>query len=238
MTEERQRTGFGISLKIGAVLCFTIMGALIKGTEGRVPTGEVVFFRSFFAIPIMIGWLAYVGQLHEGVRTSRPFGHMWRGFIGTTAMGLMFTALTLLPLPEVTALPTGRFAWHTLTLELLNGDDAVAGLEALLPEARQRRQSLLRIAATGRARLADRTALSEAIGNARPDFAYLDFDDQGLATECEAGDLDRIDRAGALREAADALLAESADTARSAEERAVAGAALARLYAYAQAMNP
>ncbi|MEX0408236.1 DNA repair exonuclease [Aquibium sp. LZ166] len=141
-------------------------------------------------------------------------------------------------LPEVTALPTGRFAWHTLTLELLNGDDAVAGLEALLPEARQRRQSLLRIAATGRARLADRTALSEAIGNARPDFAYLDFDDQGLATECEAGDLDRIDRAGALREAADALLAESADTARSAEERAVAGAALARLYAYAQAMNP
>lgn len=122
MTEERQRTGFGISLKIGAVLCFTIMGALIKGTEGRVPTGEVVFFRSFFAIPIMIGWLAYVGQLREGVRTSRPFGHMWRGFIGTTAMGLMFTALTLLPLPEVTALQYATPLFITILAAILLGE--------------------------------------------------------------------------------------------------------------------
>ena len=31
-------------------------------------------------------------------------GHLWRGLVGTTAMGLGFTALGLLPLPEVTAL--------------------------------------------------------------------------------------------------------------------------------------
>jgi drug/metabolite transporter (DMT)-like permease len=31
-------------------------------------------------------------------------GHLWRGLIGTTAMGLGFTALGLLPLPEATAL--------------------------------------------------------------------------------------------------------------------------------------
>lgn len=47
-------------------------------------------------------------------------------------------------------------------------------------------------------------------------------------------DLDQIDRAGALREAADMLLAESTDTAQSAEARAVASAALSRLYEYAQ----
>jgi drug/metabolite transporter (DMT)-like permease len=31
-------------------------------------------------------------------------GHLWRGLVGTTAMGLGFAALGLLPLPEVTAI--------------------------------------------------------------------------------------------------------------------------------------
>lgn len=140
--------------------------------------------------------------------------------------------------PEVTPVPTGSFSWRSLTLDLLDGDDAAARLEALLPEARARRQSLVQLAATGRIRLDGRTALAAAVEQARPDFAHLEFDDAALATECEAGDLDRIDRAGALREAADALLAEAGDADRSADERAIARAALARLYAYAQAVGP
>jgi len=104
LSDGDHRVGLAISLKVGAVLAFTVMGALIKATGSRVPTGEVVFFRSLFAVPVLIGYLAWVGQLREGVRTERPFGHLWRGVIGTTAMGLLFTALTILPLPEVTAL--------------------------------------------------------------------------------------------------------------------------------------
>jgi hypothetical protein len=107
-------------------------------------------------------------------------------------------------------------------------------MQSLLPEARTRRQALVRLAAGGRVRLEARTALVRAVEDARPDFAWLAFDDAALATECDAGDLDAIDRAGALREAADALLAEVDDTARSAEEREIARAALGRLYAYAQ----
>jgi DNA repair exonuclease SbcCD nuclease subunit len=140
--------------------------------------------------------------------------------------------------PQVTALETGSFAWRTLALDLLDGDDAVARMASLLPEARLRRQALVTLAATGRVRLEGRTALTAAIEDIRPDFAFLDFDEQGLSIECEASDLDAIDRAGALREAADALLAESDNTGRSAEEREIARAALARLYAYAQAVAP
>lgn len=138
--------------------------------------------------------------------------------------------------PLVTNLQTGSFEWRTLSLELVDGDDAPARLTALLPDQRQRRQTLAGVVATGRARLEGRTALAAAIEEVRPDFAWLDVDDGGLATECEAGDLDAIDRAGALREAADALLAEASDAARSADDRAIAEAALARLYAYAQAV--
>jgi len=141
-------------------------------------------------------------------------------------------------LPDVTPLETGSFTWRTLAFELLDGDDAVARMEALLPEARLRRRALVRLVAGGRSRLEARTALASAVESARPDFALFEFDDGRLATECEAGDLDTIDRAGALREAADALLAEAGDAARSAEERKIARAALGRLYAYAQTVAP
>jgi DNA repair exonuclease SbcCD nuclease subunit len=137
-------------------------------------------------------------------------------------------------LPDVTVLETGTFSWRTLVLDLLDGEDAVARMQSLLPQARMRRQALVTLAAGGQARLEARAALARAVENVRPDFAWLSFDDAALATECDAGDLDAIDRAGALREAADALLAEADDTARSAEEREIARAALGRLYAYAQ----
>jgi DNA repair exonuclease SbcCD nuclease subunit len=137
-------------------------------------------------------------------------------------------------LPDVRILETGTFFWRTLALGLLDGEDAVARLEALLPEARARRQALVTLVAGGRVRLEARAALALAVENTRPDFAWLSFDDAALATECDAGDLDAIDRAGALREAADVLLAEAGDAARSAEEREIARAALGRLYAYAQ----
>ncbi|GLK72738.1 DNA repair exonuclease [Ancylobacter dichloromethanicus] len=137
-------------------------------------------------------------------------------------------------LPQVTALPTASFAWRELDLHLLEGDDPVPALAALLPEARCRRQTLARVVATGRTRLEGHAALARAIEDAAPDFALLTLDDAGLATGCEPGDLDLIDRAGALREAANALLAETQDASLSAAERAVASAALARLYAYAR----
>ena len=137
-------------------------------------------------------------------------------------------------LPDVRALETGTFFWRSLALDLLDGEDAVARMQALLPEARARRQVLVTLAAGGRVRLEAHAALARAVENTRPDFAWLAFDDAALATECDAGDLDAIDRAGALREAADALLAEAGDAARSAKEREIARAALGRLYAYAQ----
>lgn len=140
-------------------------------------------------------------------------------------------------LPEVTPLETGSFAWRSHALDLLGDEDAVARLESLLPEARTRRRALVKLTVGGRARLEARTALASAVERARPDFAWLDFDDGLLATDCDAGDLDAIDRAGALREAADALFAESGDAARSADEREIARAALGRLYVYAQTVS-
>ncbi len=94
----------GIAYKLISVLVFITMAAMIKATADHVPAGEAVFFRSFFAIPVILVWLAWRRELSTGLRTKNPFGHFWRGLMGTTAMGLGFAALAYLPLPEVTAI--------------------------------------------------------------------------------------------------------------------------------------
>jgi drug/metabolite transporter (DMT)-like permease len=94
----------GIALKMLSVTVFTAMAICIKAAAPEVPPGQAVFFRSFFAIPVILAWLAWAHNLRHGLDTTNPMGHLWRGLVGTTAMGLGFTALGLLPLPEVTAL--------------------------------------------------------------------------------------------------------------------------------------
>ncbi|PJE27649.1 Permease of the drug/metabolite transporter (DMT) superfamily [Pseudooceanicola antarcticus] len=94
----------GILLKLVAVLCFITMSSLIKAGSAEVPPGQSVFFRSFFALPVILGWLALRGDLTTGWRVKSPQAHVWRGLIGTMGMGCGFAGLALLPLPEVTAL--------------------------------------------------------------------------------------------------------------------------------------
>ena len=98
------RPMYGIGLKLASVFVFILMSSLIKGTAGHVPPGQVVFFRSLFAIPVIFIWLALQGHLDEGVKVKEPMGHVWRGLMGTIAMGLGFAGLQFLPLPEVTAI--------------------------------------------------------------------------------------------------------------------------------------
>ncbi len=93
-----------ILLKIASVTTFLLMSSLIKATSTHVPPGEAVFFRSFFALPVTLIWLWSRKELRTGLKTSDPMKHVWRGLVGTLAMGLGFTGLGLLPLPEVTAI--------------------------------------------------------------------------------------------------------------------------------------
>jgi len=98
------KPALSIALKLGAIFLFTCMAALIKATSDAVPPGQAVFFRSFFAIPVIMVWLAQRGQLRSGLITRNPLSHLWRGVFGTTGMGLTFAGLGYLPLPEVTAI--------------------------------------------------------------------------------------------------------------------------------------
>ena len=95
----------GIGFKIASVGLFMAMATCIKTVAADgIPPGQAVFFRSFFAIPVIVIWLIIQHDLRHGLDTKNPMGHLWRGLVGGIAMACGFTALGLLPLPEVTAI--------------------------------------------------------------------------------------------------------------------------------------
>lgn len=94
----------GIGLKIGAIALFTVMFALVKALSETIPAGQAVFFRSAFAIPVLFAWRMMQGELAGALTVTSKRAHVWRGFVGTAAMGLNFTAAGFLPLPEITAI--------------------------------------------------------------------------------------------------------------------------------------
>ena len=89
----------GIALKIASVAVFVAMMTCIKAA-GPLPPGEIVFFRSAFAMLPVFAFLAWRRELASAFVTKRPLGHVARGLVGVCAMGLGFFGLTVLPLPD------------------------------------------------------------------------------------------------------------------------------------------
>jgi drug/metabolite transporter (DMT)-like permease len=96
---RQHRPLLGIALKVVAVAFFISMFTFVK-LSGKVPPGQIVFFRSAFAIIPVLIWVFARGGGLSAFRTVDPIGHLKRGVIGVTSMGLGFYGLTQLPLPE------------------------------------------------------------------------------------------------------------------------------------------
>jgi drug/metabolite transporter (DMT)-like permease len=93
-----------IALKVLSALAFTLMSAAIKVVSDGYPTGEIVFFRSAFALLPLLLWLRWQGDLVNAVRTKNIAGHLLRGLVGTCGMFASFVALSYLPLPDAVAI--------------------------------------------------------------------------------------------------------------------------------------
>ncbi len=94
----------GIALKVAATFAFAAMSALIKTASPRFPVGEVVLFRSLFALAVLVAWLAWRGEFPHALHTRRKLGHIGRSIAGSGGMFANFIALSLLPLADATAL--------------------------------------------------------------------------------------------------------------------------------------
>ena len=97
-------TSKGIVLKLVSAVFFAVMSALIRYLGARYPIGEVVFYRSAFAIVPILVLYTLRGELAATVRTERPFGQASRGALSIVGMFCNFGALARLPLIEANAI--------------------------------------------------------------------------------------------------------------------------------------
>jgi len=96
----------GVIFMLLACAIFAVMSAVVKSMVDRVPFLEQMFFRSAFALPVVLLIVLQPtrgGSLAAALRTKRLPGHVLRAASGTLAMGCSFYALGVLPLAEHTA---------------------------------------------------------------------------------------------------------------------------------------
>jgi drug/metabolite transporter (DMT)-like permease len=93
-----------ILLKIASAFLFAVMSVLVRYLGDRYPVGQVVFYRSAFAILPVVIIYAWRGELEAAIRMGRPFAHIGRGLTAVGAMFCNFSALARLPVVDATAI--------------------------------------------------------------------------------------------------------------------------------------
>lgn len=113
----------GIAMKVLSIVLFITMQSLVKLAGPEVATGEVTFFRSFFALLPIMAWLAFRRELVGSFKTANPMGHFYRGFVGVSSMGLGFYGVVHLPLPEAIAIGYAMPLFAVIAGAVLLGED-------------------------------------------------------------------------------------------------------------------
>lgn len=104
MTDSMDRSGLGVTLRILSGMLFTGMLVCVKLLSDTVPLGQIVFYRSLFALLPIVVFLAWRREFPAGLATRRPLGHLLRSGLGAAAMFASFAAVARLPVAEATLL--------------------------------------------------------------------------------------------------------------------------------------
>lgn len=104
MVENSDRPLAGIVLRLMSGLLFAGMLVCVKWVSDEVPLGQVVFFRSAFALLPIVIFLAWRREFPAALATRRPGGHLLRSGMGAAAMFASFAAVARLPVAEATLL--------------------------------------------------------------------------------------------------------------------------------------
>lgn len=93
--------GQGVALALFASFAFSLTFAFIKELGPDMPTAQVVLFRMAIGLVPLIPLLL---RAPPGIlKTSRPFGHIYRVAAGGTSMALIYWALARMPIADAVA---------------------------------------------------------------------------------------------------------------------------------------
>jgi len=104
-----------ILLKLMSAFLFAMMSVLVRYLGETYPVGQVVFFRSAFAILPVVIIYAWRRELMAAIRIGRPLAHIGRGGTAVGAMFCNFSSLARLPVVDATAI---SFASPLMTVAL------------------------------------------------------------------------------------------------------------------------
>ncbi|MCC7283239.1 MAG: DMT family transporter [Acetobacteraceae bacterium] len=99
----REEPTRGIAYMVAAVALFSVMAVLVKAMGAHYPVGQVMFFRNAASLPPALAIMVGTGGIGS-FRTRRPMAHVLRAVLGVGAMGAGFSALSMMPLVDATAL--------------------------------------------------------------------------------------------------------------------------------------
>ena len=105
---------------LGAMILFSTMGVFIKLSSSQLHPLEVVFFRNFLALFFLTPWI--FKQRATVFKSNRKKLYTLRAVFNVVGMAAGFTALTLIPLAEATALSFTAPLFATLGAALILGE--------------------------------------------------------------------------------------------------------------------
>lgn len=97
---DRDRTAVGIVLRIVSGVLGAGMYVCVKAVSDEVPLGEIVFFRSLFAIIPLVVFLWLRREFPAGLQTKRPWAHFLRSAFGALALFATFASIARLTVAE------------------------------------------------------------------------------------------------------------------------------------------
>lgn len=100
----KQNITAALWLSTGGLAVMSAMSAAIHEVAGEVPTGQIIFWRSFVALLPTLTYLAIRRELGQSVRTRFPHKHLVRGLLGCAVMFFSFVSLRYLSVGLATAL--------------------------------------------------------------------------------------------------------------------------------------
>lgn len=101
----KQNIATALWLSTGGLAVMSAMSAAVHAVAADgVPTGQIVFWRSFVALLPTLTYLAIRRELGQSVRTRYPHKHLVRGLLGCAVMFFSFVSLRYLSVGLATAL--------------------------------------------------------------------------------------------------------------------------------------
>ena len=119
---QRDQPALGIATFVGNLLLMALLSAAVRELVNRdYPLGEVLLFRYLFAS--LFFWIILFSTAGvAGLVTRRPLDHAIRSISGVVSLGLLYFAITRIPIADATALAYAAPIFITLMSIFLLGE--------------------------------------------------------------------------------------------------------------------